>query len=556
MIFPKKFFLFFIVFLISFQVHANRETDYLLYLSKIQEPTIAIRKYLESNPANHDSQFLQKLSHQIIKNGASSSDPESQLLALFATSFSNSSLKLYVCRRILERPPSPAHIAAIRALGELADDSAEKLLVEQCNSTFIPIRFEAIYQLSLKKSRFALGQIESLEALLPAQFHVHLPELVALIGSPKADAKLKKYLSHENPQVRLAAIHAALNNTRSSCLEEIKSMLTHSNIFEREVAAYALGALRDTSSTELLQKLATSNQSEVKLAAQIALVSLGYQEPMQQIAKAAKKRNLYAIPLLVESAKSDVLYSLLHDPDTTTSLNATLTLLKKRDPKCLHNLQRILQINPTTHFLSLKYSSGGVFCYFKVEQKNPKTPAEIKKMQYFQTIFMQEKILEECLHLSESAFLHVSQAIIQNKIYTLIPMTTRLLQSLGTEAAIRVLKQFSQTPGEPLIRNHCCLALLQLGESKPYEKQLLEWLKHQPNLELIQLKPMQPWINDKSNSKHELSATQSSELLLQTMQMFSLKKEHKAISLILELMKKAQYKNQVAFAGILLQAIQ
>src|SRR5690606_23396509 len=114
-------------------------------------------------------------------------------------------------------------------------------------------------------------------------------------------------------------------------------------IAEKDACAFALGALKDSSSIPQLQALTKSSPNAVRLAAFRALNFLGVQSIKKEVEKLAEEGDIFAISTLAEIPQAnDTLYTLLYNSDIEIKANAAIALLKQQDPRCARVLKDLL----------------------------------------------------------------------------------------------------------------------------------------------------------------------------------------------------------------------
>ena len=106
-------------------------------------------------------------------------------------------------------------------------------------SNFLPVRFEALYQLILRKAKSAMGQAESLSNLLPPQFRPFFVEFYAIYASQSSIQRLKQLFNDKDVNVRIAAIMSAAHHGRDDLLVNIRSAMTHADPTVKETSAAA-----------------------------------------------------------------------------------------------------------------------------------------------------------------------------------------------------------------------------------------------------------------------------------------------------------------------------
>ena len=115
------------------------------------------------------------------------------------------------------------------------------------SSPFLPIRFEAAYNLAKRNHKAAVGQIESLMFRLPLNFKPLFPQLFAMIPSRQASSVLKQLLFDSQPLVRTETLLNIARFRREDLLPLARKRLFHGSLAEKEASLYVLSAHKDTS---------------------------------------------------------------------------------------------------------------------------------------------------------------------------------------------------------------------------------------------------------------------------------------------------------------------
>ncbi len=332
-----------------------------------------------------------------------------------------------------------------------------------CLRIFFPTRMDAAFQLALRKSRTAVGQIESLMYKVPPFMRFFFPQFFALIGTNDAIAILRALMDDGFHATRIEAILNAARFGRDDLLPLIRSRATHLNIAEQEACATAFGLLKDSKSLSLLDKLSQSPSDNVRLAALRSLHLLGNEKAKSEIILLAKQENLFAIALLGEIAGGEqTLAALLYHSDIHIRFNAAVSLLKRRDMRSCATLKEFLVRDSKDLGFQPQFSVGNSLMSWKVipsalqHQKN--SPFDLLTL----TLNVKEHLLRECLELPEAQFLDIASFLFDYKQIDLIPLLISLLENLNTPEAIHLLETKAQNPGTPLIRIYCNLALYRL----------------------------------------------------------------------------------------------
>ncbi len=557
-------FLFLLPLLISRIPVLSEETseshrNHIVYLLKSQELSSSIDSYYKhkNKIGKHDFEVLEQMAVTLLEEGARSDDYEKQLLSIFGTNLASLSASIGILESSIASQYPQTQVAAIQAIGSMQDDRCDELLIKAMSSPFFPVRMEAGYFLSMRKHRSAVGQMESLMHKIPHPYQVIFPEFFALIGTSDAITVLKHMLEDKDANIRVESILSAARHHRDDLLPILRAHAAHANIAEQEACAAALGYFKDTPSLVKLQKLSNGPARNVKLAALRSLYAMGDQTAKDKICEIAKEGDLFAISTLGEIPGSeDLLYELTQNDCQHTRLNAAIALLQRKDPRCLRLLPEILFKDSRDLGFQPHLSLGRSFISWKVvgsaEQHQQHSPQDLEAI----TLAFREHVLRGCLELPEKAFLDIAKIIFTYGQNDLVPLLIALLENLQTDSAITLLEGQSQKAGAPFIRAYCNLALFRLGKGSHYENLVKVWVSERKNHEMIRFRPIVTHSMRIPDSRYELTAEESSRLLVDSYQALADKHEENCIDAILEMIKTGHPKNRYVLAGLLIRAIQ
>ncbi len=539
---------------------AGNEIDELklhsLYLMQQNQVEESIEKYREFSDmtGRHDFEVLQQMGLILLQKGIQSDDSQTFLMTLFGAGLSGSTGALEIIERGLHHPDPQVQLLALHFMAKFDDDKTNDLLNSAMSSDFLAIRMEAAFYLAQRKHPHAVGQIEGLMFRLPPMFKPFFPSLFALLGTSDATAALRRLIEDPDPQVRVESILNVARLGRDDFLSLLRKRLTHTHVAELEATAFAMGALKDSSSMPKLRKLTQSPTDTVRLAAALAFFHLGDRTYVRLIEEMAKSHNLFAISALgAISEMENTLAELVLSNDIQVRMNAAVALLERRDPRCLSAIAEILILDARDLAFHPFSSVGRTLSAWKaVPSAELRSKDQSLDLSY--SLAMREHLLRESIHLPERQFLNLGRMIFNRQQNDLVPTLISLLENLQTDGAIALLKEGSQKIASPLIRDYCHLALYRLKQEGPYEEYVNHWVMKQKEAELIRLRPLLPWKYRLEQSDYTLSAEETSRLLIETFLSIASRRDEKSIAFLLEAIQKGNPQNRYALIGLLMKA--
>ncbi|MGD0664907.1 MAG: HEAT repeat domain-containing protein [Rhabdochlamydiaceae bacterium] len=549
-----------LIFFLSLCISTHAlEKEHVAYLmqSKEIEGALALYEDYRKEIGRHDFEILVQMCSIILQQGIQSSDLTTQLSSLFGTSVASLNSSLDILEQGIKSQNIETQLASLQMLARLHDDRGDDLITKAMASPYLMVRMEAGYYLAERKHRKATGHLEALMYKIPPDFWFYFPQFFALVGTHEAIEMLKKLMEDPNSMTRVEALLNAARFGRDDLLPRIRAHVTHSHPDEQEAAATALGILKDSPSIPKLERLAKSSYPSVKLAALRSLYILGDTKALLPIFDSAKNEDLYAISLLGElPGGEDVLAGLLTSPSINVRLNTTLSLLFRRDPRCIKTLYEFLLSDSKDLGFQPTSSLGHSLMAWKVipslRQQQKQMAMELSSI----TLQLRERMLMGALELPEEEFLSIASSVFESRQLDLVPLLVMLLENKGTDGALALLKKNADFAGAPLIRMYCSLSLFRLKEEGPYENRLKNWITEAQALEMIRFRPSVPWNMKNTLSTYELTPEESTRLLLECYEALSNDHNEQGLEIILQGIRSGHPKNRYALAGLLIRTLQ
>jgi HEAT repeat protein len=524
-----------------------------LYMMQSQQIDDALECYENAyaQGGKHDFEVLQQLGHVLLRHGSRSEDPQIVAMSLFGAGLSGSSGVLDILAMGLFHPDPQIQMVALHFIAKIEDDRTDELLNRAMSSDYLSTRMEAAFYMAQKKHPYAVGQIEGLMVRLPPFFRPFFPSLFTLVGTADATLALRRLADDLDPQVRVESILNIAKLARDDFLPLLRKRLSHSNLAELEAAAFAIGALKDSKSLPRLRKLTSSSSDNVRIAAILALHSLGERTHVPALEDLARlRRNVFAISALGQvPGTEDTLAEIAKSYELSTRLNASISLLMHRDPRCLKGITEIVITDPRDLAFYMMPSLGRTMAIWKAVP-SAELRSKDKTIDLSLSLSMREHILREAIHLPEATFLQLVRELFDHQQFDLIPTAVLLLENLRTSESIALLKEGAAKVGAPLIRDYCHLALFRLKEEGPYGEYIHHWVMRQKDAELIRLRPVIPW-KMRLESDYTLTPEETSRLLVDSL--FAIASE-RDIDFLLKAIRLGNPQNRYALFGLLMRA--
>ena len=339
---------------------------------------------------------------------------------------------------------------------------------------------------------------------------------------------------------------------RDDFLPLLRKRLTHSHAAELEAVIFATSALKDSHSMKQWKRHTSSSVDTVRIAAALALLRMGDRSGVTLIEELAKKGNLFAIAALGSvSGSEDLLAELAGSSDLHVRLNAGAALLQRKDARAKPVVAEILIQDLRNIAFQPLGSMGRTLSAIKAVP-SAELHADDKSMDLSYSLAIREHFLRESLHLPENDFLSLAKLLMKKQQNDLIPCTIGLLENLQTEGAKALLRE--GTSMGAFVRSYCHLALYRLKEEGPHEQYIGRWVLQQKEAELIRFRPLLPWKYRLEQTDYELSAEESSKLLIDSVFAIASRRDERSIGMLLDTISFGHPANRYPLMGLLMKA--
>ena len=539
------------ILLLTSPIHQER---YLLHKGKLDQ-AFALYRTESNREGKHDFELLEELALGVIKQGVESKDADTALLALFGAGISAHEQAIPHLAKALHRHEPKLQLVALHFLTSLGNEKGASSILKVAKTSPPLLQLEAIHSLILLKHPSAKSRLEAFMAKSPPPLRPLYPSLFAKLSTPESVQILRQFLTDQNQRVRIEACLAIARNGLDNLLPQIRSYARQIDPRESEAAAFALGALQDGASTKQLQNLLSSPHTNVKIAAGRSLLQLGREEGARIVTSLARKGDPFALIALGDvEGERNLLFQASKSKDPIIKLNATVSLLEQRDPRCLPSLTDILLADPGDVLFEQVFSPGRSMHAWRPTSSVIQDQEKLLWAKERSTAF-REHLLWECSTLPQADFIQLAEILLNVGPRDLIPQVITCLEKTSGEQVISLLTKYSEKVGDPLIRTWCSLSLYRLGY-KEFGLTSQRWAWREGLAPLIQLRPLLPHEMALNGSTPHITAEQRSRLLLEIMESFTDAHEKIGIDTLLALMEKGNPKNRYALAGLLLRAIE
>jgi len=535
-----------------FSAEEKTQIYFLMHKNDVVE---ALEKYKALSQKNHahDFEALQQMSYILLSQGIDNSEAEMRQASLFGAGLAGSSKSLNILQKGLTTQDPYTQLIALHFIKNNFDTRSDDLLLRSMHSDFLMTRLEAALILAQRKHYRAAGQIEALMHKLPVDYKPFFPSLFAALSTPESNRMIKKMLYDESLYVRIESILATAHTQQDELVANIRTKLAHSNIAELEASVYALGLLHDNLSFEKIKSLLSASAVNVRVAAAKALYNLGDRRGKEFLLNLAKEKNLLAISMLGEIPGSEDILASLLDEDLSIRVNAAASLLRLKDPRCVPVLIEILLSDERDIALQPNFSLGRTILYWKLVTSS----SQRKNDRLFDpnlSIHIKNHFLKQTIDLQEKYFLKIADTVFTYNQNELVPTLITLLENSQSVNSIKILKKFTNKLGSPLIRDYCNLALFRLKEEGDYEARITKWIEEKKDFPLIRLRPLVPFLIRFKDTNYQLTAEETSQLLIETYLAVASRQNEKMITLLIDAIQTGKIMNRYVLAGLLLKA--
>jgi len=479
----------------------------------------------------------------ILKEALESRSSSEQILALHAIHVSMSDEAYHLLDATSFKNEPEVELTKVQVLSSIRTEEASELLQVELRSDMMLIRLEALYALAERKHPSCYQHLEAEFTKIDPDFLYIFPELFAIEGSPASKRFLKALLRHTDPQVRLGAVQALYQRFPDELTDEIKYLRHDPYPAIQEVVLQASLNIGHDDLKAPIEQLAKSCPNGP------LLVAIQHND-QKYIEEQARFDNLFAIN---SALSSTLLYEKMQSSDLQVSLNATVALLEKRDPRCLENARLLFFPDSRDLYFETIASPGKILTAYKVAPSASQIFKRVPGL-YEKDLSIRWDWLTKALELPENDFLRIAELIFKTEQNELVPLLVRLLENLRSERAIALLKQESEHFGSPFIRAACNLSLFRLQVPGPYYERLLEWVQRFNAHDLLKPRQILPWNMKTEKERYNLSFEETSNLLVDSYDALAESHKQEAIQALQEAIVSGNPHNKPLLAGLLLKA--
>lgn len=488
----------------------------------------------------------QKLADSLIDKGLNSSKTEETILSLYAALICEKDLEISKLNLLFSKQIPFIQHMILTYLEKIELTTSYPILKLALSGMDLGVRLHACQILAHAGHKEGLAQLESLMYRLPQELRYVFADLFAQIGSKEAHIHLKTLLQDRLWTNRVAALLAVADFKQDGLIDYIKSSLSHTQPAEVEAAAYGLGLLQDIEASTKLEKLLTHASPDIRLASALALFRLNISSGSEYIKQEAKNLDLFAINLLSElNLENRELEFLFSEHSLDYRLNTTMVLLKKRHPTGLIEAYGLLQNLPP---ILPKYSPGRTLISFKMERKKEVLEYALAFRKRYAAMLIHEMFS----YPPQEADLHFIKLL---EFKEWIPLIVQGLLDRGDEKALKLLKQISETPGNPYLRTQAHLQLFLKNPSLYAKQKLIEYMNLVGKEEIVRFTSATKTENRFSELFLEPSPEERSELFLNCAQALCMNKDKAVISHFINLLQTGHPSNRPLLAAFLMMAL-
>ncbi|MCH1430046.1 MAG: hypothetical protein GWP59_04405 [Chlamydiales bacterium] len=445
-------------------------------------------------------------------------------------------------------------LAVLNYLDHLQEDSKHLVIKELLGSPYPFLRIEAAYRLAANQDPTAFQQLEALFYKSPQELHFLFAKAFILLKTPRAKKFTLQLLNHSDEKNRSEAIKAIADMKELSFYDELLTLSKHPSPLTQEASAYALGKISPDHATAPLFSLAKKPHRSVQLAALNALVNLKEYEPRQELLQHAKKGNLFAYHLLSDERESKkFLKQMTYHNDPTIRYNAAIALLELKDPDCLSALLELLLLPSDEQALKAYLSPGETLKEWRLQSIGRVDKAHSQWL-IQQSLQHKLELFYKAQKLPSSAFFWLCDKLLTKQKSEWIPHIVGLLQADSSPKALEILQKHTNTPGAPLLRIYCHLALFQKTANKEELDHVVQWVRDNQKHPIMRLKDLPDW-DERQNYPFQLSPEQKSQFLIDAYFAISSTYSDLALDLLLDGLSEGAVENRPILAGLLLHLL-
>ncbi|SCA58476.1 hypothetical protein AB751O23_AC_00340 [Chlamydiales bacterium SCGC AB-751-O23] len=525
----------------------------LIHQGKIENILKQIRED-STLPPLEKRRLLTQVSQKILKEAILSKDFDDNSLGFYGAFISLDPQVIDEMSKQIPRIDPRLQLMVLNFLDQLQEDSRHQAVEQLLASPYPLLKIEAAFYLASSGDPKAFNHLEALFYKSSPEYHYLFSKAFVALNVPRSEKFTQRLLYHTEDRNRGETIRAIAEYKKTSFYRDITALSREPSPLTQEACAYALGRISQLNATKPLFTLAKNPHHFVKLAALHSLLLLEEESPKKQLLEHAQSGSLYAYHLLPNERESKkFLKQMTYNNDSPKRNNAAIALLHLKDPECIYPLLNLLLI-PSDERALLTYSSPGKTLLKWEHQTVRRLDQSSSHFLINQSFYNKQALFKKARLLPNSSFFWLCDQLLKKQKSDWIPHIISILQTDSSEEATELLKKHLVTPGAPLLRSYCHLALFNKEGGQEHLAEIIDWIKENQMHQILQLREMPQW-DEKQKYPFQLSPKEKSQFLIDAYLTISDTHSDIAIDLLVEGLLEGARKNRPILAGLLLNLL-